>query len=118
MSNQQIEFTVDRNSLYREESLTDLKAGSIRILKPVKLDGSDDESREDIFIGHTQIMSPQGMIPLQARLSANTLDAALDEFPGAMQQALAQMIEEVKKMQQEEASRPQQDDSRIILPGR
>lgn len=118
MNNQQIEFDVDRENLYKEESLTDLKAGSIRILKPIKLDGSADSSREEIYVAHTQIMSPQGMIPLQARLTANTLEGALDEFPGAMQQALAQMIEEVKKMQQEEANRPQQGDSRIILPGR
>ncbi len=118
MNDQQIEFAVDRKNLYREESITDLKVGSIRLLKPVRLDGSDDSSRDQIFIGHTQIMTPQGMIPLQARLTSKTLEAALDEFPNAMQQALAKMIEEVKRMQQEEANRPNRDDSRIIVPGR
>jgi hypothetical protein len=118
MNDQQIEFAVDKENLYKEESLTDMKAGSIRILKPIKLDGSEDSGREEIYIAHTQIMSPQGMIPLQAKLTANTLEGAIDEFPEAMQQALAQMVEEVKKMQQEEAGRPQQDDSRIIMPGR
>ncbi|MCJ7771626.1 MAG: cytoplasmic protein [Desulfobacterales bacterium] len=113
-----MEFVIDKKNLYREESITDLKVGSIRLLKPIKLDGSDDSGREDIFIGHTQIMTPQGMIPLQARLTSKTLEKALGEFPNAMQQALERMIEEVKKMQQEEANQPKKDDSRIIVPGR
>ena len=90
----------------------------MRLLKPIKIDGSDDSGRDQIYIGHTQIMTPQGMIPLQSRLTAKTLEAAIDEFPGAMQQALAKMVEEVKKMQEEEAKKPSQDDSRIIVPGR
>lgn len=118
MNDQQIDFTVDDKNLYKEESITDLKAGSIRLLKPIQLDGSDDSGREVIFIGHTQIMTPQGSIPLQAKLTSNTLEAAIKEFPNAMQQALEKMVEEVKRMQQEEANRPQQDDSRIIVPGR
>jgi len=118
MNDQQLELNIDKKNLYREESITDLKVGSIRVLKPIKIDGSDDSGREEIFVGNTQIMTPQGAIPLQAKLSAKTLEAAMDEFPGAMQQALAQMVEEVKKMQEEEAKRPKQDDSRIIVPGR
>lgn len=118
MNDQQIELNVDKKNLYKEESITDLKVGSIRLLKPIKIDGSDDSGREEIYIGNTQIMTPQGMIPLQARLNAKTLDTAIDEFPNAMQQALAKMIEEVKKMQEEEAKKPNQDDSRIIVPGR
>ena len=118
MNDQQIDFSVDKKNLYKEESITDLKAGSIRLLKPVKLDGSDDKSRKQIFIGHTQIMTPQGMIPLQAKLDAKNLEGAIKDFPNAMQQALERMIEEVKRMQQEEANRPKQDDSRIIVPGR
>ena len=118
MNEQQMELTVDKNNLYKEESVTDLKVGSIRVLKPVTIDGSEDSGREEIFIGNTQIMTPQGMIPLQSKLNAKTLEAAIDEFPGAMQQALAKMVDEVKKMQEEEAKRPKQDDSRIIVPGR
>lgn len=118
MNDQQIDFTVDKTNLYREESITDMKAGSIRFLKPIKTDGTDDTGRDVIFIGHTQIMTPQGMIPLQARLTAKTMEAAMDEFPGAMQQALSKMIEEVRKMQQEEAKQSRQDDSRIVVPGR
>jgi len=118
MNDQQIELTVDKKNLYREESISDLKVGSIRILKPVHIDGSVDSSREEIFVGNTQIMTPQGMIPLQAKLNAKTLEKAIDEFPNAMQQALTKMIEEVKRMQEQESKSPKQDDSRIIMPGR
>ncbi|MBW1848525.1 MAG: cytoplasmic protein, partial [Deltaproteobacteria bacterium] len=31
MNDQQIDFTVDEKKLYKEESITDLKAGSIRL---------------------------------------------------------------------------------------
>jgi hypothetical protein len=35
----QIDFNLDTQNLYREESYTDLKAGAIRRLIPVKADG-------------------------------------------------------------------------------
>ncbi len=114
--NQQIDFTININNLYREESITDLKVGSIRCLIPVKSDGTEDESRETIFVGQTQLMSPQGMVPLQAPIQAATLEEAMEKFPEAMKQAMEEMIENARKMQQEQ--KRQQDDSRIIMPGR
>lgn len=116
MTDDQIDFTVDKNKLYKEESITDLKTASIRCLIPVKIDGTIDESREKIFIGHTQLMSPQGALPLQARLNATTLEEAIDRFPAAMEQEMAQMIENVKRMQQEQESSEQQESSNLILP--
>ncbi len=118
--NEQINFTVDENNLYREESITDLKVASIRILKPVKADGSDDSSRTPIFHGHTQLMSPQGPVPIQANLMANNLDEAMKAFPDAMQKAFQEMVERAKKMQeqQQQQQQQQQSDSRIIMPGR
>lgn len=112
-----IDFTIDRNNLYREESITDLKKGSIRKMVPIKPDGSEDNSRSPMFFGHTQLMSPEGPLPLQARLMANNLTEAMDVFPQAMQQALAEMVETIQKLQQEQQAR-QRDDSRIIVPGR
>ena len=114
---EQIDFTVDRDNLYREESITDLKVASIRRLVPVSADGGDDPSRTPIFLGHTQIITPQGPLPLQARLMANNLQEAMDAFPAAMEQEMAKMIEQIRKMQEEEQKK-QRDDSRIIVPGR
>ena len=114
---EQIDFTVDSKNLYREESITDLKVASIRRMVPVTADGADDPSLTPIFLGHTQIITPQGPLPLQARLMANNMSEAMDAFPAAMENEMAKMIEQIRKMQEEEQKK-QRDDSRIIVPGR
>ncbi len=111
---QQISFDVDRENLYREESVTDLKVAVIRKLVPVKADGSDDTSRQTIYVGHSQVMTPEGPIPLQAELPAANMEDAMAAFPRAMEQAMAEMIEHIKQLQKEQ----QQQESRIITPGR
>ena len=118
MENNQIDFTVEKNNLYREENIIDLKSASIRCLTPIKPDGVIDQNREKIFVGHTQLMSPQGPVPLHAPLKASSLEEAMGAFPGAMQKAMSEMIEEVKKMQQEQEQSKQKENSRIIVPGR
>jgi hypothetical protein len=114
---ERLEFKVDANNLYREDAITDLKVASIRRMIPVTADGQDDPSRTPIFFGHTQIMTPQGPLPLQARLMANNLTEAMDAFPGAMEQEMNKMVEQIRKMQEEEKKKTR-DDSRIIVPGR
>lgn len=111
-----IDFTVDQKNLYREESFTDLKVASIRRLIPVNQDGTDDNSRTPIFLGHTQLMSPEGPVPIQSRLVANNLEEALGGFPNAMENALAKVVENLKELQKREEA--QKDESRIIVPGR
>lgn len=114
-NNYQIDFTVDHQNLYHEEAITDLKVASIRRLVPINVDGSEDKSRTPVYIGTSQLMSPHGPLPLQAALPANNLQEALEAFPAAMERAMADMIEELQKMQDNEK---EQDDSRIIIPGR
>jgi hypothetical protein len=113
-----IDFTVDKSNLYREESITDLKAAVIRRLVPVRADGSDDPARTPIFVGTTQLMTPEGPLPIQARLMVNTLTEAFDEFPRAMQQALQEVIAQIQEMRQQQASKKRTEQSRIIVPGR
>jgi hypothetical protein len=116
-SREDIDFRVDKNNLYREEGITDMKVASIRRLVPIKADGSDDPSRTPVFYGNTQLMTPEGPLPIQAQLAANNLEEAFAEFPNAMQAALSEMIEKIQKMQQEQKLQDR-DDSRIIVPGR
>jgi hypothetical protein len=113
-----IDFTVDQQNLYREEAITDMKVASIRRLVPIKADGTDDTSRSSIFMGSTQLMSPEGPLPLQAQLSANNLKEAFEAFPKAMEQALNDMLRRLEQMQRQQQQRRQQDSSRIIVPGR
>ncbi len=108
------DFTIDKSNLYREEGYTDLKVASIRKLIPINSDGSDDKTRTAIFIGSTQLMSDYGPLPIQSALQANSFQEALDMFPAAMQQAMVETVEKLKKMQEQEQAKK---DSRIIVPG-
>ncbi len=96
---------MDVANLYREESYTDLKTGGIRKLVPVKLDGSEDSSRDAVFTGHTQLMSPHGPLPLQGAIDAKTLEDAVAKFPQAMEDAMNKMIEEAQQYQREQANK-------------
>jgi len=112
------EFKIDRTNLYVEESFTDLKIGTVKRLKPVKSDGSEDKSRKPMFVGHTSIMTPDGPLPIQNVIDAKELAQAIKKFPEAMQAAMDRLIEEVKKYQEQQKSEIQRPDSNIIIPGR
>ena len=64
-------FTIDADNLYREESITDLKAATIRKMVPIKIDGSADENRSIKFIGDTTLMTQMGPIPVQFPIEAD-----------------------------------------------
>jgi hypothetical protein len=96
---------MDMANLYREEAYTDLKTGGIRKLVPVKLDGTEDTSRDAVFTGHTQLMSPHGPLPLQGAIDAKTLEEAVLKFPQAMEDAMNKMIEEAQQYQREQANK-------------
>jgi hypothetical protein len=115
-----LEFKIDRSNLYSEESFSDLKAGAIKRLTPVKADGSQDKSRKTIFVGHTSILTPNGPLPIQNNIPAKDLQQAIKKFPAAMQQAMDQLMEEVKKYQEQEQEqgRIQTPGSGLIIPGR
>jgi hypothetical protein len=111
-----IEFTIDRSNLYLEESFTDLKAGTIKRLVPVRPDGSKDNTRKTVFVGHTSILTPDGHLPIQNIIAAKELQQAIKKFPEAMHAAMDQLMEEVKKYREQEQSKIQKPDSRIIVP--
>ena len=114
----ELEFRIDRSNLYREESFTDLKTGTIKRLTPVRSDGSEDKGRRTIFVGHTSILTPNGPLPIQNNIPAKELQQAIKKFPEVMQEAMDQLIEEVKKYQEQEKARIQKPSSGIIIPGR
>ncbi len=114
---QQIDFTVDKNNLYREEAITDLKVASIRRLIQINTDGTEDTGRAPIYMAQTQLMSPEGPVPLQSALKAGSIEEAINEFPSAMQKALGEMMEQMQKMREQQVQK-QNDESRIIVPGR
>jgi len=105
------EIVFDAANLYREERITDLKAGVLRQLVPIKDDGSVDESRKVLLSGQTQVMSQAGPLPLDFPLEATTIGDAIKEFPEAVKKALEKLAEEMREYERQQASR-------IVVPGR
>ena len=98
-------ISVDAAGLYREEMITDLKAASMQVLTPVKVDGSVDETRQKKFVAQTQLMSRAGVLPVTAHIEAESLADAIEKFPEAVKEAVDRMVEEAREMQRQEASR-------------
>jgi len=103
-------LSVNQDNLYLEESFSDLDMASIRRLTPVKPNGLKDKSRKQIFVGHLNIMTPQGPIPIQSPIDARNLKEAMEVYPDAMKTALKKMQKEVEKLKEKQ-------ESRIIVPG-
>jgi hypothetical protein len=99
------EIKIDQGNLYYEETFTDLKAGWIRRLTPVNPDGTRDKRRESLFIGQTQLVSPEGPIPIQCQIPAKTLPEAMKKFPEFMKMTMKQMIEQAMEMRRQASSR-------------
>jgi hypothetical protein len=96
---------LDPAAMYREEIFTDRRAGTIRRLTPVTLDGATDSSRPVLFSGQTQLLTPAGVLPLVFDIEAKTLEEALQKFPDGVKVALEQAIDEAREMRREAASR-------------
>ena len=104
------EITVDTTNLHREEVFTDLQAASIRRLTPVKSDGSQDNARDVIYIGETNLMTQMGPLPVQFPIEAKDLDDAFSQFAEGVKGAIERLNERAKEMAREESSR-------IVVPG-
>ena len=104
------DIRIDGDSLYREEQLSDFKAGSIRRLIPVNIDGEEDSSREPRFVGQASLMTQAGALPLSFELDAKDLKGAVEAFPAAARQSLQETIEEMERLRREQASS-------IMVPG-
>lgn len=103
-------FKMDTANLFREETFTDLKSGTIVKLTAIKPDGTDDLTRPPLFIAKTQIYSQMGLLPIEGEIEATNLAEAIEKFPQAVEAALAELAERIEQRQRE-ASR------QIVTPG-
>ncbi|WP_423823650.1 hypothetical protein V5738_06660 [Salinisphaera sp. SPP-AMP-43] len=101
------EIQIDADNMFREESYTDLKVGSIRKLIPVTREGEDDDSRDVRYEGSASLMTPAGSLPLSFDLEAENLSAAIDKFPDAVNSAAEKAIDELKEMQRQQSQKIQ-----------
>jgi hypothetical protein len=98
------EIRMDASNLYREETFTDNKVGTLRRITPVNADGEADTSRNVQFVGSTQVLTAAGPLPLSFEIEAETLTEAAEAFGDAAKASFEQTMEELKEMQRQQAS--------------
>ncbi|HET7315031.1 hypothetical protein [Salinisphaera sp.] len=101
------EIKIDADNMYREESYSDLKVGSIRKLIPVTAAGEDDDSRAVRYEGSASLMTPAGSLPLSFELEADDLAGAIENFPEAVNAAAESAIDELREMQRQQSQKIQ-----------
>ena len=101
---------MEANSLYREETFTDRRVGTLQILTPVNSDGTADSTRQAGYVGQTQILTPAGALPLNFELEASSLQEAVEKFGDGAKSALSDAMQRLDEMRREAASS-------IIVPG-
>jgi hypothetical protein len=104
------DIEMDAAHLYREESFTDRRIGTIQRLTPIKTDGSQDPSRTALYLGQTQILTPAGALPLNFEIDAATLAEAVEKFGAGAKEALAGTMQRLEEMRRDAASS-------LIVPG-
>jgi len=111
MSNENApEIKMDAKELYQEDTFTDQKVGTIRRMTPVTIDGDIDASRPVMFVGHAQMMTPAGALPLTFEIHAENLAQAIEAYGDAASQSLEETMIELQEMRRQQASQ-------IVMPG-
>ncbi len=95
---------MDASDLYREDLYSDRKVGTIRVLTPVKSDGTPDPSRPTSYVGQAQIMTPAGALPLSFEIDAQTLAEACEGFADGARVAFEETMKELQEMRRQQAS--------------
>jgi hypothetical protein len=102
---------MDPASLYREDTYTDRKLGTIRVLTPVRDDGKPDSTRGVLYVGETQLLTQAGLLPLVFEIEATSLADAVDKFAAGANDALERTRRQIEEMRREASSS-------IIVPDR
>jgi hypothetical protein len=98
------EPNMDAADLYREDTFSDRKVGTIRVMTPVKSDGSPDPARNPVYVGQAQIMTPAGVLPLSFEIEAKTLAEACAGFADGAKVAFEETMKELQEMRRQQAS--------------
>ncbi len=101
---------MDASALFREDTYTDRKVGTIRTLTPVNGDGSPDASRKIIYAGEAQIMTNAGPLPINFEIDAESLSEAAQKFSDTAKVAIERTVKELQEMRRQAASS-------IVVPG-
>ena len=95
---------MDAQDLYREDIYTDRRVGTLRVLTPVKADGTVDPARPVSYVGQAQIMTPAGALPLSFETDAKNLAEACEGFADGAKLAFEETMKELQEMRRQQAS--------------
>ena len=95
---------MNSQDLYREDVYSDRRVGTIRVMTPVKPDGTLDPSRATSYVGQAQIMTPAGALPLSFEIEAKTLAEACEGFAAGAKVAFEETMQELQEMRRQQAS--------------
>lgn len=102
--NQTTRLEINADELYREETFTDRRSGTLRRLTPVRTDGSPDDTRPVLYLGQAQILTPMGAMPIAFEVEAGSLEEAIEKYPEASQEAVERTAQELEELRREAAS--------------
>jgi len=100
---------MDETSLYREEIYTDRKIGTLRVLSPVKADGTPDTLRRTVYQGEAQLMTNVGPLPISFDIDANGLADAVAKYAESTKAGIERAMRELQEMRRQQSSS-------IVLP--
>lgn len=95
---------MDAGSLYREEIITDRKVGTIRVLTPIKSDGTTDPKREVSYIGEASLLTSVGTLPINFEIEAKSLDEAVSSFAAVAKEAVERTLKDLQELRRQAAS--------------
>jgi hypothetical protein len=95
---------MDAKSLYREEIYTDRKVGTLRVLVPVKNDGSPDTARPTVFQGEAQLMTNMGPLPISFDIDAKDLASAVANYAEATKAGVERAMRELQELRRQASS--------------
>lgn len=98
------EARFDAENVYREDVYTDRRVGTIRVLTPVKSDGTPDASKPALYVGQISVMTPMGTLPISYEIDAKDLAEAIEKFADGAKKAMDETMRELQQMRREAAS--------------
>ena len=104
------DIAMDSANLYREETFTDRRVGTLQVLTPITKTGATDSARPVLYVGQTQVLTPAGALPLSFEVQAKSLEDAVAQFGEHAKSALERTMRRLEELRREQASS-------IIVPG-
>jgi hypothetical protein len=98
------EAKMDPATLYREEVITDRKVGTLRVMTPIRIDGTTDDKRAVLYMGEAQILTGAGPLPIGFEIEAGSLREAVEKFAPAAKEAIERTVRDLQEMRRQAAS--------------